>query len=57
MNARHYIAHRDKRGCWDAGRLSVLGQREYHVKLHNTFSEILLVAMKEMVKESESKKT
>lgn len=54
-NTRHYIAHRDRRDYWDTGRLAVLGQLEYHVKLHNAFSKILLVAMKEMVKESESK--
>jgi hypothetical protein len=51
-NTRHYIAHRDNREYWDVGRLSVLGQFEYHLKLHNTFSEILLVAMEEMNKES-----
>ena len=55
-DTRHYIAHRDKREYWDSGRLSVLGQLEYHVKLHNTFSKILLVAMREMVKECESKR-
>jgi hypothetical protein len=56
IKTRHYIAHRDKREYWDTGRLSVLGQLEYHVKLHNTFSEIFLIAMREMVKESESKR-
>ena len=51
----HYIAHRDKREYWDTGRLSVLGQLQYHIKLHETFSHILLVAMREMNKEAESK--
>jgi hypothetical protein len=54
QNTRHYIAHRDKRGYWDAGRLSVLGQLKYHIKLHNTFSKILLIAMKEMVEEAKN---
>jgi hypothetical protein len=54
-NTRHYIAHRDTREYWDIGRLSVLGQLEFHWKLHNAFSEILLAAMREMRKESESK--
>ena len=53
--ARHYMAHRDKREYWDIGRLSVLGQLTFHVKLHQAFSRVLLTAMQEITKQKDSK--
>jgi hypothetical protein len=45
-DTRHYMCHRDQRKYWDDGRLAVCGQLEYHVKLHDAFSRILLSAVK-----------
>jgi hypothetical protein len=43
---RHYMCHRDRRKYWDDGRLAVCGQLEFHIKLHASFSQVLLAAMK-----------
>ena len=48
---RHYMFHRDKRKYWDDGRLAVCGQLEFHLKIHQAFSRILIVALSEMEKE------
>ena len=41
-NVRDYMCHRDKREYWDAGRIDVAGQLEYHESLHRKFGEAFL---------------
>jgi len=41
-NTRDYMCHRDRRKYWDNGRRAVYGQLEYHTKLHEAFSRVLL---------------
>ena len=41
-NVRDYMSHRDKREYWDAGRIDVAGQLEYHEALHSKFSKAFL---------------
>jgi hypothetical protein len=41
-NVRDYMSHRDKRDYWDAGRIEVAGQLEYHESLHTKFSKAFL---------------
>jgi hypothetical protein len=45
-SARHYMCHRDRRKYWDDGRLSVLGNLDYHNQLHMAFSDVLLTALR-----------
>lgn len=42
---RDYMCHRDRRRYWDAGRLAVMGQLPFHSRLHQEFSQVLLVAI------------
>jgi len=41
-STRHYMCHRDKKKYWDDGRLSALGNLDYHNQLHMAFSDVLL---------------
>ena len=41
---RHYMCHRDNRKYWDDGRTALIGNLEYHDKLHLAFSKVLLNA-------------
>jgi hypothetical protein len=43
---RHYMCHRDRREYWDNGRLAVCGQLNYHMKLHEAFSKVLLAGFR-----------
>ena len=43
---RNYMCHRDRRKYWDDGRLVVVGQLDYHMKVHAAFSEVLLAAVR-----------
>jgi hypothetical protein len=45
---RDYMCHRDQRKYWDDGRLAVCGQLEYHMQLHQAFSEVLLQAFRKL---------
>jgi hypothetical protein len=45
-NTRDYMCHRDRRKYWDAGRRAVYGQLEYHTKLQEAFSRLLLHAFR-----------
>lgn len=42
---RHYMFHRDRRQYWDDGRASPIGELEFHLRLHQAFSDVLLAAM------------
>lgn len=46
QQVRHYMCHRDRREYWDPGRLGVLLQLDYNVRLHMAFSRVLLAAMR-----------
>jgi hypothetical protein len=46
-NVRDYMCHRDKREYWDAGRIDVAGQLDYHEALHRQFSDVFLEAFKQ----------
>jgi len=54
---RHYMFHRDKRKYWDNGRLAVCGQLEFHLKVHQAFSRVLLAVFSEMEKEEKVEKS
>ncbi len=45
-NVRDYMSHRDKREYWDAGRIDVAGQLEFHEVLHRNFSKVFLETFK-----------
>jgi hypothetical protein len=47
---RHYMAHRDKREYWDAGRTALVGLMAFHNRLHEAFSEVFLSSIAEMRK-------
>lgn len=45
-SVRDYMSHRDKREYWDAGRIDVAGQLEYHEALYHKFSKAFLETFK-----------
>lgn len=46
VECRHYMFHRDKRQYWDDGRSAPIGELEFHLKLHQAFSDVLLAAVR-----------
>jgi len=46
-NVRDYMCHRDKREYWDAGRIDIAGQLDYHEALHRQFSNVFLESFKQ----------
>ncbi len=45
---RHYVFHRDKREYWDNGRIGPVGNLNYNLSLHQTFSTVLLAAVQNL---------
>jgi len=48
VEVRNYMAHRDQRSFWDAGRMGPVGQYDWNSKLHAEFSRVLLVGLRNL---------